>query len=258
MVDILFVVKPLIGKFVVLISGKLIDQLKIKWKLKKIKTFKKEYNDTFVDSNAFQKFLNDEKNGLLIFNYVFGATYNSVSKAAFVEQLSKLAINEINLYRKSVQLKEIEDHPVVNQYLKDLITYLEDYRDKNFKSNEMSILSNIQSSIVESNKNLQDYFVSNLIEIQERAYLEKYTDEHLEKMLNQNILDLGKRYISEANVETDFNAIFDTLVGNKRFFQHFSELLGKLQLSIMKFSEIFKKHKEELGYEDTKFIEKIY
>ncbi|MFB4472923.1 ATP-binding protein [Oceanobacillus caeni] len=257
MVDILFVVKPLIGKFVVLISGKLIEQIKIKWKLKKIKTFKKEYNDTFVDSNAFQKFLNDEKNGLLIFNYVFGATYNSVSKAAFVEQLSKLAINEINLYRKSVQLKEIEEHPVVNQYLKDLITYLEDYRDKNFKSNEMSILSNIQSSILESNKNLQDYFESNLIEIQERAYLEKYTDEHLEKMLNQNILDLGKRYISEANVETDFNAIFDSLVGNKRFFQHFSELLGKLQMSIMKFSETFKKHKEELGYDDTKFIEKI-
>ncbi len=257
MVNISFIVKPLVGKLIGFISGNLIEKWKVKGKFKKIKTFQKEYEDTFVDSNTFQKFLNDEMNGLLIFNYVFGATYISVPKVAFVEQLSKLAINEINHYRKSVQLKEIENHPVVDQYLNDLITYLEKYRDKSFKSNEMSILSNIQNSIVESNKSLQEYFEKNLLEIQERAYLEKYTDEHLEKILDRNILDLGKRYISEANVETDFNAIFNSLVSNKQIFQHFSELLGKLQMSIMEFSKAFNKHSEDLGYDDIKFIEKV-
>lgn len=239
------------------ISGALIEKWKIKRKFKNIKTFQKEYEDTFVDSNTFQKFLNDEKNGLLIFNYVFGATYSSVTKVAFVEQLSKLAINEINHYRRSVQLKEIENHPIVIQYLNDLITYLEKYRDKSFKSNEMSILSNVQSSIVESNKSLQEYFEKNSLEIQERAYLEKYTDEHLKKILDRNILDLGKRYISEANVETDFNAIFDSLVSNKQIFQHFSELLANLQKSIMEFRKAFNKHRENLGYYDIKFIEKV-
>ncbi|WHX68767.1 ATP-binding protein [Peribacillus frigoritolerans] len=257
MVDILFIVKPLIGKLMGFISGALIEKWKIKRKFKNIKTFQKEYEDTFVDSNTFQKFLNDEKNGLLIFNYVFGATYSSVTKVAFVEQLSKLAINEINHYRRSVQLKEIENHPIVIQYLNDLITYLEEYRDKSFKSNEMSILSNVQSSIVESNKSLQEYFEKNLLEIQERAYLEKYTDEHLKKILDRNILDLGKRYISEANVETDFNAIFDSLVSNKQIFQHFSELLANLQKSIMEFRKAFNKHRENLGYDDIKFIEKV-
>ncbi|MCK2020535.1 ATP-binding protein [Peribacillus frigoritolerans] len=257
MVDILFIVKPLIGKLMGFISGALIEKWKIKRKFKNIKTFQKEYEDTFVDSNTFQKFLNDEKNGLLIFNYVFGATYSSVTKVAFVEQLSKLAINEINHYRRSVQLKEIENHPIVIQYLNDLITYLEKYRDKSFKSNEMSILSNVQSSIVESNKSLQEYFEKNSLEIQERAYLEKYTDEHLKKILDRNILDLGKRYISEANVETDFNAIFDSLVSNKQIFQHFSELLANLQKSIMEFRKAFNKHRENLGYYDIKFIEKV-
>ncbi|MEK4170809.1 ATP-binding protein [Lysinibacillus sp. FSL L8-0312] len=257
MVNISFMIKPLFRNLVSLASVTLLDKLKIKWRFKKIKTFQKDYEGTFVDSNTFQNFLNDEKNGLLIFNYVFGATYNSVSKAAFVEQLSKLAIDEINHYRNSMKLKEIENHPVVEQYLYDLITYLEEYRDKSFKSNEMSILSNIQNSIAEGNKSLQEYFERNLLEIQERAYLEKYTDEHLEKILDQNILDLGKRYNSEANVETDFNAIFNSLVSNNQVFQHFSRFLDKLQMSIMEFSKAFNKHKEVLGYDDTKFIEKV-
>lgn len=257
MVDISFIIKPIIGKLIGLISGSLIEKWKIKGKFKKIKDFRKEYEDTFVDSNSFQKFLNDEKNGLLIFNYVFGASYRSVTKVAFVEQLSKLATNEINNYRKSVHLEEINNHPIVNQYLNDLITYLEEYRDKSFKSNEMSIVSNIQNTIVENNKVLQEYFENNLLEIQERSYLEKFTDEYLEKILERNILDLGKRYISDANVKTDFNGLFDSLASNKRVFTKFRELLGTLQMSIKEFSSTFNKHIIDLGYNDGKFIDEF-
>ncbi|WP_258523270.1 ATP-binding protein [Rossellomorea marisflavi] len=255
--DISFAIKPIVSKVIVLISEPFIEKCKIKWKLRKIRTFQKKYENTFVDSNIFQKFLDDEKTGLLIFDYIFGATYNSVSKTDFVEQISQLAINEINQYRKSVQLKEIEDHPIVNQYLTDLITYLENYRDKSIKSNEMSIIANIQSSITKSNEELKEYLDRNLIEIQDRSSLEKYTDDYLENILDRNVSDLGKRYISEANVETDFNAIFDSLVCNKPILQRFSELLGNLQISIMEFSETFDKSKEELGYGDINFIEKV-
>lgn len=254
MVEILFLVKPLIGKLTTLISGTLIEQWRIKYKLKKIKHFKKGYEDTFIDSNAFQKFLNDEKNGLLIFNYVFGASFISINKEAFIKQLSKLAIDEINLYRKSVQLEEIVNHPIVIQYLNDLIAYLEEYRDKSFKSNEMSILSNIHNSIVESNDILKEYFENNLGDIQERAYLEKYNDDYLEIILDRNIMDLGKRYISEANVKTNFNLIFDSLVKDETIFQQFGLLLGSMQMGIKDFSEIFDKHKEDLGYHDINFI----
>ncbi|WP_345840683.1 hypothetical protein [Bacillus sp. P14.5] len=257
MVSLSFIFKPLTGKLAELISATLIEKWKIKWKLKQIKTFQKDYEDTFVDSNTFQQFLNDEKNGLLIFNYVFGATNNSITKVAFVEQLSKLAVDEINHYRKSVQLKEIDSHPIVDQYLYDLITYLEEYRDKSFKSNEMSILANIQNSIVKSNESLKKYFERNFLQIQERSYLERYTDKHLTKILDQNILDLGKRYISKANVETDFSAIFNSLICDEQIFQQFSELLGKLETSIMAFNEIFDTHREELEYVDIKFIEKV-
>ncbi|PUB12505.1 ATP-binding protein [Paenisporosarcina sp. OV554] len=258
MVNIIsFVVQPLIKKTVELISTTLIDKWKIKYKLKKIKTFQKEYENTFVDSNIFQKFLREEKNGLLIFNYVFGATYRSIAKDAFIEHLSKLAIEEINQYRKSVQLKEIENQPVVKQYLKDLITYLEEYRDKSFKTNEMNILANIQNSILESNEGLKEYFERNLFEIHQRAYLEKYTDEYLEKILDRNILDLGKRYNSEANVETDFNAVFDSLVSDNKIFERFNVLVDNLQNCIVNLNIILNKYREELEIKDLSFIEKI-
>jgi hypothetical protein len=257
MVNISFIIKPIVGKLIGLLSGSLIEKWKIKRKFKKIKTFRKEYEDTFVDSNTFQKFLNDEKNGLLIFNYVFGASFKSVTKVAFIEQLSKLATNEINNYRKSVHLEEIKNHPIIDQYLNDLITYLEEQRDNCFKSNEMSIVSNIQNAIVENNKVLEEYIENNLLEIQERSYLEKFTDEYIEKILERNILDLGKRYISDANVKTDFNALFDSLASNKQVFDNFRELLDKLQMSIKEFSSIFNKHIKDLGDNDGKFIEEF-
>lgn len=257
MVEISFVVKPLIGKVSAFIGAKFLEKWKIKRKLKMIKTFKKEYDDTFVDSNTFQKFLNDEDNGLLIFNYVFGANFKSVTKVAFVEQLSKQAIKEINQYRKSVALNKIDSHPLVNQYLYNLITYLEEYRDKSFTSNDMSILANVQNSILEANNTLQEYFEQNLLEIQERAYLEKFTDEYLKEMLDQSISDLGKRYISEANVETDFNLVFDSLVFNKQIIREFDEILSNLQTSIEEIGRSFNKNKEFIDDKDLNLIEKI-
>ncbi|MCM3639330.1 ATP-binding protein [Sporosarcina luteola] len=258
MIDIPFYIKPLIGKVTTFISGTLIEQWRIKRKLQKIKHFKREYEDTFIDSNAFQKFLNDEKNGLLIFNYVFGATFISIDKEAFIKQLSNLAINEINNYRKSVQLEEIDNHPLIKQYLYDLITYLEDHRDNSFNSKEMNILSNIHNSIIESNNSLKEYFENNLVDIQERAYLEKYNDEYLEKILNRNIMDLGKRYISEANVETNFNIIFDSLVTSEVIFQKFSVVIDNLQIGIKEFGEVFNKYKEQLGYLNINFIDEFF
>ncbi|AIM32236.1 hypothetical protein DF16_orf03821 [Bacillus thuringiensis serovar kurstaki str. YBT-1520] len=252
-----FILKPIISKIIGLLTTSFIEKWKIKYKLKKIKSFQKQFENTFVDSNTFQKFLNEEKNGLLIFNYVFGATYRTVTKDAFVEQLSQIAMNEINNYRKSVKLEEIETHPIVTQYLNELIVYLEGYRDKSFKVNEMSILANVQNSIVESNNSLKEYFEKNLYEIQQRAYLEKYTDEYLEQILDRNILDLGKRYNSEANVETDLNVVFDSLVSDKLIFEKFTVLINKFQDSIMNLNVVLDTYKEDIEFKNLSFIEEI-
>ncbi|KAA0776247.1 ATP-binding protein [Bacillus sp. AR2-1] len=245
----------MLNKITELLTNPFFEKLKIKWKLKKIKSFQKQYEDTFVDSNTFQKFLNEERNGLLIFNYVFGSTYNSITKDAFVEQLSEMAMNKINKYRKSVQLEELECHPVIKQYFSELITYLEEYRNESFKSNEMSILANIQSSIVESNDGLREYFEKNLYEIQQRAYIKKYTDEYLEELLERNILDLGKRYNSEANVETAFNVIFDSLVSDKSIPKNFTVLMDEFKNSIMNLNVVLDSYKEDVELKDLSFIE---
>lgn len=252
-----FVIQPIMRKFLGTLSDSFFEKLKLQNKLKKIKVFQIKYENTFVDSNTFQKFLNEEKNVLLIFNYVFGATFSSVHKDAFVDQLSKLAMEKINQYRKSVQLNEIDNLPIVKQYFIDLITYLEGFRDKSFKQNEMSILANFQNSILESNNSLKIYFEENLYEILQRAFLKKYTDEYLEKILDRNLLDLGKRYNSEANVETDFNVVFDSIVADSQILEQFSNLVDKLNNSIVNLNIVLNKYKEDLEIRDFSFINNI-
>lgn len=257
MVKFTFLLKPIMNKIIGLISANFLEKLIMRHKLNKIKSFQKQYEDTFVDSKTFQDFLNREENALLIFDYVFGSTFKSSSRDDFVEQLSKSAMNEINKFRNNAGLKEIEDHPVVKQYLRELIIYLQEYRDKSFKQNEMSMLANIQNSIVAGNEDLSEYFERNLVEVQQRAYIKKYTDEHLEELLNQNILDLGKRYNSEANVGTDFNVVFDSLIGDKKIFENLDVLIHNFQDSINEFSIVLDVYKEEVELKDISFVVKI-
>lgn len=257
MVEFTFLLKPIMNKIIGLSGANILKKLVIKYKINKIKSFQKQYEDTFVDSNTFQQFLNREENAHLIFDYVFGSKFNPSNRDDFVQQLSKNAMSDINKFRRSADLKEIEDHPVVEKYLRDLIMYLEKYRDENFSANEMGMLANIQNSIVASNKNLSEYFEKNLVEIQQRAYIKKYTDEHLEELLNQNILDLGKRYNSEANVGTDFNVVFDSLIGDKKIFENLDVLIHKFRDSINKFSIVLVAYKDEIKLKDITFVVKI-
>ncbi|WP_408099273.1 NACHT domain-containing protein [Bacillus mycoides] len=245
------------NKIIGLSGANIFKKLVIKYKINKIKSFQKQYEDTFVDSNTFQQFLNRKENAHLIFNYVFGSTFNPSNRDDFVEQLSKSAMSDINKFRRSADLKEIGDHPVVKKYLRDLIMYLEKYRDENFSPNEMSMLANIQNSIVASNDSLKEYFKKNLFEIQQRAYIEKYTDEYLEELLNQNILDLGKRYNSEANVGTDFNVVFDSLIGDKLIFENLNVLINRFQYSINDFSTALDEIDEDVELKDISFVKRI-
>ncbi|EEL55333.1 hypothetical protein bcere0023_30580 [Bacillus cereus Rock4-2] len=249
--------KPITNKIVGLMSATSFEKIVMRYKLNKIKSFQKQYEDTFVDSNTFQQFLNREENAHLIFDYVFGATFISNNRDTFVDHLSNSAMNEINKFRKNAGLKELESHPVVKQYLKELIIYLEKYRDKSFKQNEMSILANIQNSIVAGNESLREYIEQNFVEIEQRAYIEKYTDEYLGELLNQSILDLGKRYNSEANVGTDFNIVFDSLIGDKKVFENLNALINKFQGSINKFSIALDTYKKDVELKDISFVEKI-
>src|SRR5690606_20865276 len=112
---------------------------------------------------------------------------------------SNLAMNDINKNRKTAGLREIETEPDVSRYFEDLLNYLIDFRNQNFKSNEQSMIANIQSSILENSVDLKEHLDENLSEIQERAHLKVFTEEKLEKLLERSISDLGKRYISDAN-----------------------------------------------------------
>lgn len=244
--DVLFLVKPIIIKSLEGISGTIIEKWKVKRKFRKIKTFRREFDNTFVDTQTFQSFLNKEENGILIFNFIFGSKFVSSSRDVFVEQLSNLAIEEINKKRKSNHLETIVNHPAINDYFKELIIYLEEYRDKSFKTKEKDLIANIQNSMVENNNNLEKYIEKNLANIQQINYLKIFTDENLKKVLDRNILDLGKRYNSAANVTTDFDLIFDSVASQEYIFERLSKLASDFRVTITKLNKKIEGNKNDL------------
>ncbi len=262
--EIWFLVKPIIAKLANHITGSYIEKIKFKWKLKKIKDFRSNFENSFVDSYTFQNFLNKEESGLLIFEYVFGATFVPIEQKDFIVQLSNLAMNDINENRKIAGLREIETEPDVSRYFEDLLNYLIDFRNQNFKSNEQSMIANIQSSILENSVDIKEHLDENLLEIQEKAHLKVFTEEKIEKLLERSIFDLGKRYISDANVETDMNIIFEALASEEKLFDEVASKVTVLSSKIRSLDrvlieeKIFQKYFESVKPEVIiKYLEQL-
>ncbi|WP_342534997.1 ATP-binding protein [Lysinibacillus sp. FSL K6-1151] len=248
---ITFAFKPVIGKIADLIAGPIFKKMYIKNKLKKIKDFQKKYEGTSVDSNTFQQFLNKEKNSYLIFHYVFGADFKNQSKVDFIEYLSELALHSINDYRRNAKLQELSNDPSVYAYFEDLLNYLENIRDTKFKTNEMSIIANIQSSIIENTEGLKNYLESNLYEMEQKSHIKRFDEEYLNEFLDRNINDLGKRYNAEANVETKHNKIFKSLVANSSVIIEFGNDFDNLNRKITELEILFNDHLSESQIDKT-------
>ncbi|MFJ7971232.1 ATP-binding protein [Psychrobacillus sp. NPDC096389] len=239
---ITFALKPIIGKIAEMVTEPFIKRIFLKSKLKKISDFQIKYEGSSVDTNTFQKFLNERENAYLIFEYVFGAKHKSQSKSDFIEYLSSLAIQSINDFRRNAKLNELSNDSAVNAYFADLLKYLEIIRDSKFKTNEMQIIANIQSSIVEGNEDLKRYLEKNFYELEQISLIKKYDDEYLNKLLNRNISDLGKRYNAEANVTTKYNKIFNSLIANDLVSKEFGNSFENLKTNVRELEIKFTLH----------------
>lgn len=236
MVTISFFIKPMLSSLLKHLSLKWWDKLKIKIKIKKISDFLREYDDTFVDSYRFQQVLNSDEVKNLIFTFIFGSTFTSISKAEFIKQLTRIALDDINSYRKKQALPLIYQNDDITNYFKDLIDYLEGIRDKEFSYKESSFISNIQNSIVESNNNLKISIEKYLIDFNENKYLESISENKIKENLERNIKNLNDRYKPNANVDLDLNHYFYAAAHEEKFVCSIREKLINLDSLIMKTS----------------------
>lgn len=251
-----FALKTVIANIIPLIKEPIIKKLFIKFKLKKIKSFNKKYENTFVDSNSFQNFLNKEETSHLIFNYIFGSKFIDHTKKDMIAHLTKLAIDDINIFRISNNMPKIHEQPEITLYFDELLSSLEEQRDNIFKKNEMVLLANIQNAILENNNAIKTYLEENYELLQQKSYFNKFEDSYLNELLDKAIKDLGKRYISQANVTTKYENLFKSISADKTLLGTLSK---KLKFTIDNFNELyFKILKNVVLFEraniDTSFI----
>lgn len=249
MIEVTFLAKPVVKVITNSISTTIIEKLRIKWKLKKIKKFNKEFNGIRIEGEALQHFLNQENNVHMIFNYTFGAKEIQVDRDLFIKQLSKLALEDINEQRKNNELEMIDEHSGLEPYFIDLLQYLEKYRDEKFTSSQSNLIANVQSSIMESNKDLKQYLANNFHEIQEQSQLKNLSDQRVEELLEKAIQDLGRRYLPKANVETNFDIVFDELALDQQIFNKFEKLSNDMNNNIDALNERLENYKKILGTE---------
>ncbi|MFL9651876.1 P-loop NTPase family protein [Exiguobacterium chiriqhucha] len=245
-VSVEFIIKPIANYLLKEAGYNYWERIKIKFKIKKIKEFRREYDNSFVDSNSFQKTLDSEEVYTLIYKSIFDSKYYGISREDLVEQLSKIAIDNINEYRKDSGISFIKTHPDIENYFKDLLIYLERIRDKIFSEKERSMLANIQNSIVDNNEQLKKYFELYLYEIQQRQHLKIFTHERLNRDLTRSINNLSKRYIPESNIEIDIEKYLTVMMWDQSYIEEIQELFNELKKSIMELNEFKLKNEMKL------------
>ena len=246
-VSIEFIIKPIASYILKEAGYNYWERIKIKFKIKKIKKFRREYDNSLVDSNTFQKTLDSEEVYTLIYETIFDSKYYGISREDLVEQLSKIAVDNINEYRKDSGISFIRRHPDIENYFRDLLIYLETTRDKIFSEKERSMLANIQNSIIDNNEQLKKYFELYLYEIQQRQHLKIFTPERSNRDLTRSINNLSKRYIPESNIEIDIEKYLEVMMWDQSFIEKIQELLNELENSIMELTEYKLKNELKLN-----------
>lgn len=234
MVTISFLLKPIVSSLLKQLSLKWWERIKINQKIKKISDFSREYDNTFVDSYRFQQVLNSEQVKNSIFTFVFSSKLAPIPKRDFINQLTKLALDEINIYRQKQGISLIHKHDDVKNYFKDLIGYLEGIRDEEFSYKESSIISNLQNSIVENNNDLKLAIKQYLTDFNENKKLESISEKKIHENLERNIKNLNERYKPLANVDLEINNYFHAATYEEKFIGTLKDKLVELNTLLVK------------------------
>ncbi|WP_226678273.1 NACHT domain-containing protein [Mesobacillus jeotgali] len=239
---------------------KIIEKIKLKRKLKKINSFKREYDDTQIDTYTFQEFLNLDKTQYLIFDFLFSSKFQTTSKQDMVQSLIYMAREYINSIYNKHGRANFTNEAILEDYFNYLIEELIKFRDQDLNESQRTVVATVQNSIMESNSNLKEYIDSKFYEIENYSLAKQLTDKRIDELLKHSIDSLGVRYNPKANVETISREVFKSLFFEdeiKVFFKEKQlELLPKFDAFFRGFEQV-KNNELDKFNRDRDFIKNI-
>ncbi|WP_062239948.1 NACHT domain-containing protein [Fictibacillus sp. FJAT-27399] len=219
---------------------KFIEKMSLKMKFRKIKAFEREFDNTSIDTYAFQSFINNTETQRLIYNFVFSTQFKNISQQDFIQNLVTMALDYINQLYKAQGRSKLENQNILKAYFESLLERLVNFRDQDLNAAQKSTVASIQDSIIETNKNLKHYLEEKFQDIKNYSLAKYLTEDKINEILQRSIQSLGQRYIREANVETKSKKIFKTLTfdielqnflehSNRRLIQHMDVCLEQIK-----------------------------
>ncbi|MBE5102223.1 PIN domain-containing protein [Priestia aryabhattai] len=188
------------------ISGE-VNKQKIKWtektKIKEIRTlisdFNRKFDNTELDTLAFQKFLFTTEEINEIYNTIFSPhTVNTKIIQAFKREISQKAIDHVNTIYEQSSRNKIHDESLFYEYFNDLIDVLIDVRNKLLPWKESVQVGMVVQEIHEKHDETQKVLIEQFDKHREDNVFAEDKINEIKNMINLFKINEAERELSEV------------------------------------------------------------
>lgn len=194
------------------ISKKLqnIDDKKLEKKLlERIGTFNEKFNDTELDCNSFQKFIENRDIMNKIMDYIFGEK-SLIEYKKFMSSIVKEAEIFVNSEKVKINHGELHDNRLILEYFEGLVDILVSIRHDSLSFSEKSQVSMLRNDIANMESNIIDKLESSRIHKPVvEDYLKKEKFEYIRRLINSNQYSDAEKEIDRILSLNSFGVIKD-------------------------------------------------
>ncbi|EIW9703549.1 hypothetical protein MGY76_002502, partial [Enterococcus faecalis] len=192
----------------------ILEKKEYKKVIESISTFQSQFVDSEIDRKSFQDFLMKNNKRCEIYQFVYERYSEGVisDKEAFLSNLVTQAMSYMNEQNSKYSRAIFTNEDLLYQYFNDLLDSLYKRMFSNMSSDSKSQLSAISSLL---DKEFSRHYYENEIHL---------TTEFLTHSLNRSINNLGGRYTSNFNIETQNKWSLECLGKSDEFLMEINRL----------------------------------
>lgn len=212
-----------------------------------VQDFEQRNDGTIITKGIFIRYIESYKVIQKIMQYVLSAFDKEEGEEAFIKNIHK----EFEEYAKEQQVQIlVSEHSILKEFFNTILEKV-----KNFIYNKVDIMDKaILYSIMQNRLDLREVAVrfqiteellnkleEEILQIRIALNSQSYSDDWFLMQNNEQIKNLGNRYLPELNITTDTSRVFDGIAKNEAFYERlgnktdsFLIAVGKAKLSVCK------------------------
>ncbi len=202
--------------------------------------FEHKNDGTIITKGIFIRYIESYKVIQKIIQYVLSVSDKEEGEEAFIKNIHK----EFEEYAKEQQVQiTVSEHSILKEFFNTILE-----KAKNFIYNKVDIMDKaILYSIMQNRLDLQEVAVrfqiteellkkleNEILQIRIALNSQSYSDHWFFVQNNEQIKNLGNRYLPELNITTDTTRVFDGLARNEIFYERLGNKTDRFLIAIDK------------------------